>query len=445
MRYVLTIFCITTFFLTTNAQSASGIIEILKETNAKISALPCTKGSGNLISNRAMNLFLAGKVGSYLSEESDLSYYKNNITFNSADGLLSLNHNLFQPSGADDVVRSFMVVGVKAGIEGSLSRGSKTTSANQFGFTLRQTWLGKPNTLYQKCSPDISHYKSSKVVIDALRAGILYNIESEINNKSKTFEDGLIHIKSTNVSGENIDSVKEKNRVQFYSSMKDEYDREFADRQAQLLLNTKNYSRITSSWTNLMVYVPLIRERFVLAETVLSPLNRRFAYPAKISLIHTRFIESLKAGRLFLSLGGEVYLNNTASSNEMKTYTDVEYRSHGGNDTTGLAKFNSASIYIGKYSNFVTTSVKGKVVYIPPNWHFGIALMLIKNFGQYNPLNGTIGVPIVLINKNSNPSVNFEFDVHYFDLTDSILPYTKIGDKVSIGITMGVPFSKIIY
>jgi hypothetical protein len=44
-----------------------------------------------------------------------------------------------------------------------------------------------------------------------------------------------------------------------------------------------------------------------------------------------------------------------------------------------------------------------------------------------------------------NPAITFESQVLFFDMTNTILPSKKFGDKVSIGVTVGVPFSKVIY
>ena len=445
MRYVLSLLLVIGITIIAYPQDASSIIGELKQINSGIAALPCNTGSGNIISNRGMNLFLAGKVGSYLSEESDLSYYKNNTTFNSADGILSLNHSLFQPTGADLPVRSFMVVGVKAGIGRALNKVNKTTGSNEFGFTLRQTWLGTTHTFYSPCNAGVGYTKSQRVIMDALRAGILSGIESDILLKKGNFEESLTLIKSTDIPGQNMDSVKQKNRVAFYSNLKNDYDRKFADMQAQLLLNTNNYKKITSSWTSIIAYIPLIREKFIAADNLLSPLERKFSYPLKLSLVHTRFIESLKGGRLFLSIMGGASLNNSISGNAATRYTGSEYNFQGGKDSAGLIRLNSEFVYMGNYNKYITTFIKGKVVFIPPDWHFGLTAILEKNFGPYNALNGTFGIPIVLIDRYANPSINFEFDIHYFDISNSVLPLIKVQDKVSIGVTIGVPFSKICY
>ena len=450
MRYFfLASLCIIASGLQVQAQG--DIINELKTINAKIAAVPCGNGYGNLISYRGLNLFLAGKIGSYLSEGNDLSFYKNNITLNTSEGILTVNHSLFQASGVDEQVRKFMVVGVNANIaNGFASAFAGKRYSNDFGFTIRQTWLGNVRTYFEKCSQS-KEYGSittggQKPAMDALRAVILHTLEIEINKKISDFEHALSAIDSAKeVPGQDMVKVKMLARVNFYTTLKEEYYRKFANIQAQTLLNTNNYNRITTSWTSISGYVPLIAERFTIAKSLSSSFNLKRAYPLSVSVSHTRFWESTKFGRLFLTISGEAFLNNSKQSQALQLVSYDQYRILGGTDTINVAKLNSTDLYLGSYRTFITPLIKGKIVYIPPDWHFGITLIMEKNFGTYQALNGTLGVPIVLIDKHSNPSINFEFQVHYFDISNQVIPDKKIGAKVSVGLTVGIPFSKIIY
>ncbi len=451
MRYLLLLAHCCFIPLLLKAQIPANIITELKTINTTVSNVPCNKGYGNIISNRGLNLFLAGKIGSYLSEGNDLSFYKNNITMDAADGLLTVNHSLFQATGIDEQVRGFMVVGVKANIADGFAAafdGKKYT--NDFGFTIRQTWIAKATTHFEKCGqkqPDGTIApKGQKLVMDALRAGILHTLELEINEKAADFEVALNLIDSANdVPGQDLNTVKVKARENFYANLKDEYTRKYADMQAQTLLTTNDYKCISTSWTSISGYIPLILERFNVAKSLTTSFNQKHAYPLGITLSHTHFWESTKFGRLFITLSGQAFWNNSKESHALNEVSVGAYKILGGADTINVAKLNSNDVYIGSYSTFVTPLLKGKIVYVPTDWHFGIALTIEKNFGTYQALNGTLGVPIVLIDKHANPSVNFEFQVHYFDLSNIVIPGKKIFAKTSIGLTVGVPFSKIIY
>ena len=103
------------------------------------------------------------------------------------------------------------------------------------------------------------------------------------------------------------------------------------------------------------------------------------------------------------------------------------------------------SIFIGNFKNFITPAVKLNFVYFPHASHIGISTSLEQNFGSYKAFNFTVGIPVVLIDKTTAPAANFEFRVIFFDLSHKVYPGRKLGDNISVGMTVGVPFSKIIY
>ena len=66
-------------------------------------------------------------------------------------------------------------------------------------------------------------------------------------------------------------------------------------------------------------------------------------------------------------------------------------------------------------------------------------------YGKYNPLNARIGIPIVLINKQAEPAINFEFQVRVFDITGKIDADRLTTGKTSIGVSIGIPLCRIAY
>src|SRR5471030_2440367 len=137
MRKLFFVIPCTLLSLCSHAQSADSIISVLTAINHSITNGVYANGHGDVISKRAMNIFLANKVGYYMSQYGDLSFYKNNITFNAAEGIFSLNHNLFQAKGNDEPVRSFMVVGARANITDAFAAAfSNRQFSNEMGATL---------------------------------------------------------------------------------------------------------------------------------------------------------------------------------------------------------------------------------------------------------------------------------------------------------------------
>ena len=432
-----------------HAQSPVTIIQSIKAINKGLADMACSTGKGQLISNRAMNLFLANKVGSYLSGGEDLSYYKNNITFRSVDGELTVNHSLFQASGKDVPITQFIVVGVKANILNAFAANSNGSHfTNELGFTVRKTWIGKTYTSFQKCEHVVNVDNKAvdqKYAMDVLRAIIIHDMEASISNKFNDFEKSLNALESDELPGQNLEQAKFLARSKFMTELQENASRQFAALQAAALIATNNYKSINTSWTSVSTYIPLIREKFLVAETYSDDFKNQFGYPASFSLSHTRFWENTSSGRLFFTISGRLLWNNSSHSESLEKVTLAEYRLHGGRDTNQLAQLSQHGAFIGPFNNFLTTGIAGKIVYIPPDWHFGVTLILEQNFGSFKVLNGVFGIPIVLITKNGEPSVNLEFQFRYYDISRSQQEQKSLSDKTSIGITLGIPFSKVVY
>ena len=345
-----------------------------------------------LISNRAMNLFLADRIGYYLSRYDDLSFDKNYITFNSSDGVFSLNHNFFQATPGDNQVKSFLVGGIKANVVNIVDK--------EIGLTIKQTWLTSVAT--HSC-------QSQKQHMAALNASIRYSLQAQLTRRQTEFEKNLDSLKQSDVPGQDLNDVENFLRQKFNNDMSDYYSWETARQQSDTLIETENYDLVSTSWTSISGYVPILPEKY----------SNNYGYPISLTISHTRFLESRTTGRFFITLSGEAYLNNTVHSHAP--------------DSTG------------SYKNFLTPAAKAEIIYFPPDSHVGFNLAIEQNIGTYNALTGIVGIPIVLIDKAGHPAANFQFQFRFFDVSNTILPNRTFYDKTSVGLTLGVPFSKIIY
>jgi hypothetical protein len=375
-------------FLTSRAlaQSPDSLILQLKTIDAATKASP----NGLPISNRAMNIFLSNKIGYYLSSINDLTLYKNSVLFDAATGTLAVNHSLYQPHGLDERVRSFTTIGVQANVADAFAATySNRPFDNRFGFITKQTWISRGHS---SCTP------GQKQAMNALRAGILHHLEQDTA------------------------------RAQFDADLRDEYYYAFALQQSETLIKTSNYKDLTLSWTSVSIYIPLITENIMVIPSALpdSPTTRH-AWPLQLNITHTKLWESTRAGRFYLTIAGDLRLNNARDGYQLETVTSPKWA------------------WIGTYSNFLTPTLKGQFLYLPPTSHFGISVHLEQNFGPYHALNGILGVPIVLINKKSEPVCNFEFQVRFFDLSHTVQAGRGLPGRTSIGLTIGVPFSKIAF
>ena len=369
------------------AQSPDSLIQQLTAIHA------ATTKSDFPISERAMNIYLSNKIGYYLSDPNDLTLYKNSVLIDAATGQVAVNHSLYQPKTTDQRIKTFTSIGVKANV--------KDAFYTRFGFLVKQTWITRGHISYATAT--------QKLTMDALTAGILQTLSKEINAKASAFETS--------------DSVV---RQQFNADLRDEYNYTFAHQQSQMLAKRLDYKLITLDWTSLGFYIPLITENTRVAPTPVSPFTTRHGYPIQLDLSHTRLWESIPAGRFYLTITGSLRLNNARDGYQLDTTSSKEY-------------------YIGDYSNFLTPTVNAGLAWFPPTSHVGFSLHAEQNFGTYHALNGSLGVPIVLINKKAEPACNFEFLVRFFDLANTLPSRRGLPGKTAIGLTVGVPFSKIAF
>ena len=418
------------------AQSADSLISNLKSIQNKLEMNPVY--SRDLVSNRAMNLFVADQVGSYLSEDKNLSFFKNYVTLDAAKGILSLNHNFFESKGLDEPVRSFMVVGAKANVLNAFySINANKTYVNNFGVSVQKNWISKPTI---KLNDELDKKK-----MDMLRAIILKKLERDINRKNEEFQEQISSLKPNAVSDSDLLKSKDWLSKEFYAKLSDDYNYQFAYLQYQALKESSDYKSISLHWTNIYVYLPVILERYLVADSLSSYPHTKSSYPFELSVTHTRFTEGPKFGKLFYSLNLNVVLNDAVANKSLQELDFREYSFAGGIDTTHLHQAGINTIYIGDYKVYLTPSLKFDVAYFPGQSHIGISASIQQNFGTWHPLNFSLGAPVVLIDKHGSPAANFQFLIQYLDVFHTENAHSTFHDNIYINLTVGIPFSKIIY
>ncbi len=438
MRYLLLIFLILLTRIVATAQKQDSIIAAFKQVNKKV-----TNQKTALISNRAMNVFLADKT-SYAGENGDLSYYTNYVTFTSSTGILTINHNFQKAAGLDEPIKKLFSVGVKANIMDGLNAGFVDKHfENELGLTLNHTWLAKVKT---SIDDNDKANTRQKHVMDALRAGIIKSLELEIRYKQQAFEQSLNDLNPTeDFPGLNKDAAITLIKAHFYRNLEEEYSEKFARLQAETLTKTNFYKTIKTHWTSLITYVPLAFPKFSVAASPGVAFNVKHPYPFELLLNHTHFWESSRFGKLFFTLSGKLAASNNIKSFELVKTNLTDYKKLGGTDTLHLASLKNAEGYLGNYTTLITPSLQARIVYFSHDSHVGISLLAQQNFGTNKLLNARLGIPVVLINSKKLPALNIEFQVSFFDLTKQISKQRKLGNNTSIGVGIGFPMSRIMY
>jgi hypothetical protein len=429
---LLTVCCLA--ILSTTAQTVEAVIAELQAVNQNISNKGDNGHSAAAISNRGMNVFLADKTG-YLSRGTDLSYYTNYLSFNSTEGRITVNHNFQPAAGTDDRLKTLFSVGFDIAIANSYTKGVfDSRYENELGISLNYKWLDKVKTLFSN---------GQQQAIDALRMGLLQSLITEIHKKQIDFENTLLHIDSTSLPGQNMLSAKTLLQQNFYEELKSGIEEKFALMQAALLSKTGSFKRISTGWTSLTAYLPIVFPQYYTAGSLTASFSNNNAYPAAILLEHTRLWESSRTGRLFFTAGGNVLLNNTKLSYGLYKLNAAEYKALGGTAGQSEVEAGHNKLYIGSYQTFITPSISTRAVFFPHESHIGVSLLAEQYFGKYNWLNVKLAIPVVLINSQKTPALNFECYLLFLNCNNQ--PAVSDAGKTQLGFSIGIPFSRLMF
>jgi len=434
------------FFFTSliKAQNGDSIISRLQRVNHAITYKSCNSDDAAAISNRAMNIFLSDKTG-YVNSKSDLSLFTNYVTFNTSESRLTVNHNFQEATGADDPLKKLFSIGLSINIPNNYASAFLDyRHETGLGLIAGYKWLGKVKTLFANCNVS-QNIVSQKQTMDALRTGIFNAVAAEIYSKETEFKNSLNEIPEKAAQDLRSDSVKAIIERNFYEELKESSEEKFATLQAEMLTKTMNFKLISTHWTAIQCYVPVIFSKYSVASSLSEAFQSEKSYPFELTINHTRLSESSTKGRFFATLGGGILLNNSKFSYSLDKINYSDYKTMGGTDTQHDEELKNDKAYFGDYDNFITPSLQCRLVYFPVEYHLGISILVQQNFGSYNFLNTRIGIPVVLINSKKTPAVTFEFYVSLNDLTSKADPAKEPVNKAMAGLSVGIPLSRLMY
>ncbi len=426
------------------AQKGDSIISKLKSINDSLVAKSCNSDDAAAISNRSMNIFLSDKTG-YVNAKSDLSYFTNYVTFNTSESRLTVNHNFQKATGVDVPIKKLFSIGLSINIPNNYASAFLDyRHETGLGLIAGYKWLGKVKTRFADCN--VSQNKpNQKQTMDALRTGIVNAVATEICSEETEFKTSLNEIPEEAVPDLSSDSVKEIIQRNFYEELNESSDEKSATLQAETLTKTMNFKLISTHWTAIQFYIPVVFSMYSVAPSPTEEFQHENSYPLELTLNHTRLWESSKTGRFFVTFGGGILLNNSKFGYSLDKINYADYKIMGGTDTQHDEELKNEKAYIGDYDNFITPSLQCRLVYFPVEYHLGISILVQQNFGSFNFLNTRIGIPVVLINSKKTPAVTFEFYVSLTDLTNKADLTNGIPNKAMAGLSVGIPLSRLMY
>lgn len=404
-----------------------------------------------IVSDRGLSRFMGAKVASYLSDGGDLSLFDNYAVLNSTDGRLSLNHNIAFKT-KNESIRRMITLGVRANVTKAFSGVINDSDlADELGIAIKYTYFSPGSACFDdQCQKEsieklVEPSRLQKEEMNKRRAFILASLESEIQKEVQDFEASLDKIRVEDARIENLDEFKVKLKDQFIKGLNKKYRERFADLEAKALEEGVTYKRIKKSWVSFSGYIPVTNTTYNVAETFATSFGDKKLYPWEVSLSFNGIIENSKSGRFFFFLNVGAAMNNAVKANLIKSVDLNTYKNLGGTDTLSYSLLESNKAFVGSYSDFITPNVKVQVVWFPPKSSIGLSALIEQNTGDFDPLNGKLGIPVRLKGKGDNSFVNFEIQARAIDMNNTVMPDKSISKKTTYGISVGLPFSSLIY
>jgi len=424
-----------------SAQEFKDYRSFLKNTDDSISAKEKW-----IISDRGFNVFFARKTALYLAEEGDLTLFKNYAILSSEEGKFSFGHNFVNnPEKANGRVKWIATPSISTGLKDKYAAVvSDKKFENDLSISVKMTKIGRGF---------VRHDKVKQFQGEAITKGVenaqkdTMSFERRILMNSLLYDLSQDSLKLINSLNNPTDEgmLKEKKKEAIGKLLK-KYKSSYYEKEAEILEERELYNFAFGHWFSVKGDFPVSAKEYYIADSVKGKFSKKDVYLWSGEINYNLFMEGI-GGKFFLSTGMGTFSNNSAKAEILDKITYDQIIQMGGTDTIETAIVDSKEeAYIGKYKTFITTQANLDVVWFPfTSEHVGVRVRYEMNFGEYNPSTLKIGIPIKLQGKDKDKVINLELQAKMFDVTNTYKPEDSFTKKLSMGISVGLPFSSMIY
>ena len=426
------------------------------------------------LTTTGMNLFLAKKSVRYLAEEGDVSLYKSFFIADIADGELTLGRNIAfktkekkkakategvqQLSNTSGKLWGLLTPVIKAKAEDNFAEiFSKGEFNEEISGGLKMTFFLGGSTFFdsaessakdtdgrflkpskqQKFMAQQRAYNFKKLEGDFEKEKEILSGTAALLGRHSQFSDDDI----ANLKGESSDEKNKEAIKAWYDAEVESFDSEDA------------HNAISAYWLSIWGNYTFVGSSLNVRDEVFgitTEVNFK-GYDANIQ--YTYMFDGRKGLFYFSAGGGLVFQNSIATKQSIKKYDLNDYVQNIKPDTVQLVSVDDSEIYVGKYREYLSPKLFGQFVWLFPefklgdktiwNKNFGLSLKLEKWTGAYDPINFTLGLPLMLPGKDSD-KINLEIQFRWIDCTKEISSYTS-DDRFIAGLNLAIPFSSVIY
>ncbi|MBL0300577.1 MAG: hypothetical protein IPQ23_02570 [Cytophagaceae bacterium] len=392
-----------------------------------------------LSSNNTLKTILENQISYFLTNTKDLSLYSAQATYESKDGVFSLQTN--NSNGG-------YIYGM--GLQGDIKNGVSSifgdnTFNKDFGvsFHLKKVWNG--SIYFTKESAKYMKHNSEFV-------------QNQLLNKSakeyKEYFDGNLSPPDT------IEKEKRKELVKKYE--KEYYDLEF-EKASKLVNASKNW------WVGGMIYFPVGKTKYLVTNEVLAnnpPLieakyfrkyeivfdaNRYWWSKRKLSSLGTLAFKITNMNNIILQedFGFENFkLEKFTKATNSESYTFIDSTQIGRTIKTQYNKSSKDStFYKGAYQNYTRITLSPSILFgLWGSYRDKLPLKGIRFFGNFDVQCKNkyqevgFGLPFSFKTKDEK-KINFEIVSVWKDLANNFGEYKKPKDRLSVSLNVGLPLT----
>ncbi|NOS94448.1 MAG: hypothetical protein HOP30_21245 [Cyclobacteriaceae bacterium] len=395
-----------------------------------------------IISNRAFNIFFAKKINSYLSGTNDLSLYKNYAIVDAGDSRLSFGYNFTNKvDKSDGFVRAIYTIGAEVNTKSKLSTifGDGDFSED-LGITAKFTLLGKGFVKFYEGKQTQKEFvaKRQKPIVIEKRNILLCWLEAKIKADEKRFKDSIhAYVSDT--------ELLQEARNEYYGKTIAKYKDIYASRESEFLELKKTYNLLFDHWLSVNAYIPITPTTYNVFPTLNSKKSAMKSWPYRIGLQWSFIFES-RFGKLFGNASVNFAGFNSVKADTLKKLDYDSFKKLGGTDSLQfLMLVNNDAGYYGVYNNFNTIKYRLQLIYFTP-WTDIVGLSIVYEDVEsdiYRPKSYEIGLPVKIAGKEK--PINIQPFVRVFDFKNEVKPNKSLEEKMTIGVTIGLPFSSILY
>jgi hypothetical protein len=409
-----------------------------------------------LVSKVGLNKFFAKKIGYFLTGKDNPSLHRNYLFLDAGENDLVLGHNRYF-TAENDRILSVLTLGLKADLKDNFGElANQDGLKGNFGVNLKYTYYifgtVKYDNLSQstKSSEALVPKRDQKCSMNHKRHMFLKDQIERLQKEALEFEKA----KQAFVSEEDTESCRDKGAMvkesedEFYKDLKKKYLEAYYAKEVELLEDPDAKNFVHASWVSATGFFPIAGKSYSVTTSTTELPKERKSYLTDIGVSFYYLMEFKENGRVLISAGASGKNNNSIENEELDKYTINDLHKLGLNDSVYIHP-EEGDVYYGAYQEYISGTLYGEGTYLPKikgskiftgNW--GISGRYEYAYdGLNDKVNVKVGLPFILKGKDEESAVNFELQ---FKMKD-VYRWTSDKQKFSFGISVGLPFSSLLY